>query len=63
MQHHLPRGGFKWVEDIEMFTSDYIINLSDEAKEGYFDTSLRLIFHTQSIFTRNMISTPLSQLI
>ena len=36
MSEPLPYGGFRWVEDTEKFTMDYIEKLSDESEKSHF---------------------------
>ena len=35
MSQYLPTGGFTWVEDLSIFTEDYIKNLKDDSPIGY----------------------------
>ena len=35
MSQYLPTGGFKWVEDVSIFTEDFIKNLKDDSPIGY----------------------------
>ena len=35
MQQPLPYGGFSWDYDVEKYTSEYILKLSDNGEDGY----------------------------
>ena len=36
MSQYLPTGEFKWEEDLSVFTEEYLMNLDDEERRGYF---------------------------